>query len=252
MIEQSQFLLELAQLTENFPITTNTKKLSYYNIPAAFDIETSSYYENDDKKPENKRAIMYHWQFGIWNIVTCGRTWNEFKSLLKKVSVVMDLSEAKRLIVYVHNLPYEFFFMHKHFTWDKVFFLDDKKPVYAITDFGIEFRCSLKLSGGRGLAQVGKELLCYKVEKMAGDLDYELIRTPETQLTEKEKKYCENDIRVITSYIQEKIEHDGDITKIPLTNTGYVRNLCRKACFDENWQRYHRFHTIINTGIFRI
>ena len=46
-------------------------------------------------------------------------------------------------------------------------------------------------------------------------------------------KYCENDIRVLMSYIQEKIEQDGDISKIPLTNTGYVRRYAREACFQE-------------------
>ena len=242
MIERDEFLNELSQLTEKFQIIKNTKKISYYNVPAGFDIETSSFYEDDIKIPENKRCIMYHWQFGIFNLVTYGRTWQEFQSFILKVRDVMMLSNELRLVVYVHNLPYEFYFMHKRFAWDKVFFLDEKKPVYAITKFGVEFRCSLKLSGGRSLAQVGKELTKYKTEKMEGDLDYSLIRTPLTQLTEKEKKYCENDIRVIESYIQEKIESDGDITKIPLTNTGYVRNYCRKACFN-NWQKYHRFHT---------
>ena len=96
---------------------------------------------------------------------------------------------------------------------------------------GIEFRCSLKLSGGKSLANVGKDLVSHDVKKMVGDLDYELIRTPLTPLTELEKGYCENDIRVLLAYIAEKIESDGDITKIPLTNTGYVREYCRQKCF---------------------
>ena len=72
---------------------------------------------------------------------------------------------------------------------------------------------------------------------MVGDLDYSKVRHSKTPLTKKEYGYCENDIRVLLSYIREKIEHDGDITKIPLTNTGYVRNYCRKACY-KRWRKY--------------
>jgi hypothetical protein len=179
---------------------------------------------------------MYHWQFGIWNMVTTGRTWEEFITFLKAVRAILDISEDRRLAVYVHNLPYEFQFIRKRFNWDKVFLIDDRKPVYSRSD-GIEFRCMLKLAGGRALGTVAKDLQKYKVEKMVGDLDYSVHRTPLTPLTEKELKYCENDIRICLSYIQEKIEQDGDITKIPLTNTGYVRQYCRKECF-KRWKKY--------------
>lgn len=113
-----------------------------------------------------------------------------------------------------------------------------RKPVYCVTDSGFEFRCSLKLAGGKSLFNVSKDLTKYKVKKMVGYLDYSLIRTPLTPLSEKELKYCENDIRVLLSYIQEKIEQDGDITRIPLTNTGYVRKYCRDRCF-KRWRSYH-------------
>ena len=61
-----------------------------------------------------------------------------------------------------------------------------------------------------------------------GDLDYKLVRTYATELTENELAYCNNDVEIILYYINEQIEQYGDITKIPLTNTGYVRNYCRK------------------------
>ena len=144
--------------------------------------------------------------------------------------MVLDLSENRRLIVYVHNLPYEWQFIRKHFSWDKVFFLEDRKPVKARIG-GIEFRCSLKLSGGKSLQNVGKDLQKHKMEKKVGDLDYNLIRTALTPLTEKELGYCEYDIRVLNAYSEEKIEQDGGIDRIPLTNTGYVREYCRRACF---------------------
>lgn len=213
MISADEFLDEI--LSEPLPLVKNNKDVEYYNVPAAFDIEVSSFYQNGEKAPENKRAIMYIWMFGIGNKVTYGRTWNELQYLLAVLSTGLELSPNRRLIIYVHNLAYEFQFLRKRFNWDKVFLLEERKPVY-IRKSGLEFRCSLKLAGGKSLANVGKDLMKYKVEKKVGDLDYDIIRTPLTPLTEKELGYCENDIRVILSYIQEKIESDGDITKIPL------------------------------------
>lgn len=223
--------VELLSRIEDYEVIKNNKKFEYYNIPSAFDIEVSSFREH-----EEKRACMYIWMFGINNLVTYGRTWEELDSFLKVLSTVLGLDENRRLCVYVHNLSYEFQFIRKRFKWNEVFLLEERKPAYCRTG-GYEFRCSMKLAGGKSLESVGKDLQKYKVEKKVGDLDYNKVRHSETPLTEKELGYCENDIRVLLSYIQEKIETDGDITKIPLTNTGYVRNYCRKACF-KSWRRY--------------
>ena len=237
LLSQSEFLIKVNELLSSEWLVRDNKRIEYYNVPAGFDIEVSSFYQGD-KKPENKRGIMYIWQFGIFNLVTTGRTWKEFEVLISMLQKILALNESRRLVVYVHNLPYEFQFIRKHFDWEEVFILTERKPVYAITG-GIEFRCSLKLAGGKSLANVAKDLQKYKVRKAVGDLDYEQIRTPLTPLTEKELLYCENDIRVILCYIQEKIEQDGDITKIPLTNTGYVRNYCRKECYSR-WKPYRK------------
>lgn len=237
LLSQTEFLIKVNELLSSEWLVRDNKRLEYYNVPAGFDIEVSSFYQGE-KKPENKRGIMYIWQFGIFNLVTTGRTWKEFEVLISMVQKILSLDENRRLVVYVHNLPYEFQFIRKHFDWEEVFILTERKPVYATTG-GIEFRCSLKLAGGKALANVAKDLQKYKVEKAVGNLDYEQIRTPLTPLTEKELLYCENDIRVILCYIQEKIEQDGDITKIPLTNTGYVRNYCRKECYSR-WKPYRK------------
>lgn len=237
LLSQTEFLIKVNELLSSEYLVRDNKRVEYYNVPAGFDIEVSSFYQGE-KKPENKRGIMYIWQFGIFNLVTTGRTWKEFEVLISMVQKILSLNENRRLVVYVHNLPYEFQFIRKHFDWEEVFILTERKPVYATTG-GIEFRCSLKLAGGKSLANVAKDLQKYKVEKAVGNLDYEQIRTPLTPLTEKELLYCENDIRVILCYIQEKIEQDGDITKIPLTNTGYVRNYCRKECYSR-WKPYRK------------
>lgn len=212
-----------------------TKKCSYFNIPCAFDIETTSW--TDGKYPNGSpvhMATMYIWQFGLNGSVIYGRTWSQFEHLLAYLEYRMDLSEYRRLIIYVHNLAYEFQFIRRRpaFKWDKVFAIKRRRPVYSLCG-GFEFRCSLFLSN-YALEYVGdKCLVNYKVEKLVGSLDYSLKRHSATPLTQRELDYCINDVRVVMCYIAEKIETDGDITKIPLTNTGYVRNFCRKNCFFE-------------------
>lgn len=227
-------------------IKTN-KKVVYYNVPCSFDIETSSFYVNDDKQ-----ALMYEWSMCLNGAVVIGRTWEEFISICDKISSELELGKDKRLIIYVHNLSFEFQFIRGWFDWENVFAVDDRKPVYALTSIGIEFRCSLILSG-YSLAKLGEQLHKYPVQKMVGDLDYSLIRHSKTPLTDKELKYCENDVRVVASYIQETIDKLGDITKIPLTKTGYVRQYCRTNCLyggakshKQHPEAYYEYHTMIS------
>ena len=226
--ERSDFLSWLTE--QDFPTVKTNKKIVYLNIPAAFDIETSSFYNHGDKQ-----SVTYAWGFGIYNQVTVGRTWEEFQELLTQVFKILHLSDSRKLVIYVHNLPYEFQFMRKLFEWEKVFLIEERKPVYCNIE-GIEFKCSYKLSG-KSLAKVGEDLSKYPVSKLVGDLDYSKLRLTNTPLTETEWHYIENDIRILLHYIQETIEQDGDITRIPLTKTGYVRNYCRKSCF-KHFKRY--------------
>ncbi len=204
------------------------------NIPSAFDTEASSFVDADHG---NEVGLCYIWMFGIRDTVVYGRYLDEFVTLVTKLNEF--LKRYKQILyVYVHFLKYDFSFIKKLFKWDDVFIRSMREPLYA--RYGnIEFRDSLALAGGRGLAYIGKHLRT-KVLKAEGDLDYDKIRTPETPLVTKELHYCEMDIRVLCQYIKEKIEDDGDITKIPYTNTGYVRNYCRNACF-ENRGRYMDF-----------
>ena len=211
------------------PLIKTNKKIEYINLPAGFDIETTSY-----KVDEVKTAFMYVWMFGIGHKqpVYYGRTWEEFLEVCEELQACLDLSENKRLVVYVHNLGYEFQFMRKYFNWidGELFAVDERKPIKCLCDYGIEFRDSYILSGF-SLENTAKNLAKYKVKKMVGDLDYSLIRTHETALTDVEMGYCESDIEVITAYIQEQIELYGDVTKIPMTNTGRVRNFVRDNCY---------------------
>lgn len=200
------------------------KKSKIGNIPCVFDIEASSFYEGNEK-----RATMYAWVFGMNGRCIRGRTWLEFLDVTDRLTSEYNLNKERRLIIYVHNLAYEFQWFKKYFEWEKVFALDSRKPIYAVTTSGIEFRCSYLLSG-YSLEKLGENLTKYKVNKLVGDLDYKLIRHSKTPLTDTEWHYILNDGLVVMAHIQEEIERLGSIAKLPLTKTGYVRELCRERC----------------------
>ena len=199
----------------------------FYNIPASFDIETSSYYSWGEK-----RATMYVWSFCLNGSTILGRTWEEWLEVLEFISKRLHTSSIS-LIIYVHNLGYEFQFMRGWFNFSEVFAVKERRPVHATLPEGIEFKCSYILSN-YALSYIGAKLLRkYPVEKAVGDLDYSKIRHSGTGLTQEEIWYSVRDVQVVSSYIQEKIENEGGINNIPLTNTGYVRRYCREFCFTQ-------------------
>ena len=212
--------------------------IHYYNCSCSFDIETTSFIDSNNEKS----ATMYVWMFGINGLCMIGRTWEEFINVINSIIEILGLDENNRIVIGIHNLGYEFQFMRHYFEWENVFSVDIRKPVYAITKNGIEFRDTLILSGYK-LETVGKNLHTYKVKKMIGDLDYSKIRNCKTKLSKKEIGYCINDIKIVMAYIQECIDTEGDITKIPLTKTGYIRRYVKNACFglDLNEKNYKKW-----------
>lgn len=204
-----------------------SKGIEYYNIPCGFDTETTSFYDGGEKT-----AIMYEWTFGIGGLIIIGRTWAEFRLMLEALSRKLQLSKKRRLICYVHNLAFDSQFFRKQLHWDNIFALKERQTLSMLSTLGIEFRCSYLLSAFK-LEKLGEQLRKYKVKKLVGDLDYNLIRHSKTKLTDKELQYCINDVLVIMCYIQEKLETEGKISYLPKTNTGYVRNFVRQYCFYE-------------------
>lgn len=196
--------------------------ITYKNCAASFDIETTSLYANGEKA-----ATMYVWMFSVNGKTVFGRTWKDFIQLMHEVEDYLTLS--RRLIVYVHNLGFDFTFFCKHLKWYKTFATGEKKPIYAITEGGVEFRDSYILTG-KSLAASAKDLTTFKVRKKEGDLNYDLWRGQTTPLTDKELDYCLYDTLTLDAIIKEKINAEGFVHKIPLTNTGYVRRHLRQLC----------------------
>lgn len=241
--------------------TKRKKAVTYYNMPSAFDIETSTFYldengnqvtnqERNQMSEEERdkltpRACLVCWQFGIDGRVFFGRTWEEFQEFCNILHDCLKLSEELELIVYVHNLAYEFQWFHQYIEWSEVFATDMRKPVNALTKQGIRFKDSYILTN-LSLNDVGeKELHTYKVEKKTGDWDYSLIRSTSTPLTDKEIGYAIYDVLVVMALIREKIEEEGAINKIPLTKTGYARRFCKKKTIDSKTYEAQQYKKLV-------
>ena len=221
------------------------KKRYYYDFPVAFDIETSSF-NNEDGDP---RACMYVWQMCFGDVqkygfdcVVVGRTWEEFDNFMKKVRVIFRLNSCCILPIYVHNLAYESAFIKDRFEWSGIFALDKRVPLYMRSVNGFEFRCSYRLSG-YSLKKVAENLTSHNMRKL-DTLDYEKTRHFRTPIEPDEMDYNIMDVKIVCAYISECLEKYGNnITKLPLTKTGVVRNACRLACYgsDQNSKQFENY-----------
>ena len=207
-----------------------SRGIEFYNCPCSFDIETYSFYRDGEKA-----CCMYAFMLSLNGLCMLGRTWEEFEDVFEKLPWFLDLNPKKRLLIGVHNLGYEFEFLKDRFLWKKVFAVEVRKPVYAITETGIEFRCTYLLSG-LSLAEVAKNLGHKDIQKL-DTLDYSLARHSGTPLSDDEKAYCIHDVKIVVLYLDRLLETEMNIMTIPITKTGFVRRFCRKQCFYEGEQQ---------------
>lgn len=209
------------------------KKNKYDNNIYTFDIESTSYIVLDDivypgtkyndldeadKERCIKKSLMYVWQFGINDIVYYGRTWDELKSFLTLLN--KDIPETKYL--FIHNQAFEFQFMKSVFKFEEVMARKSHKVMTSfLPDYNFIVKCSYFMSNS-SLENLPK-VFNLPVKKLVGDLDYSLVRTPVTPLTDEELGYCENDILVLYHYIVRELETYETVKNIPTTSTGKVR-----------------------------
>lgn len=205
-------------------------KGAYYNIACAFDIESTTVEPLKDSNGEylyKPFAFMYHWQFCIHDSVCFGRTWEEFLILQERLESALHLSDKLKLVIYVHNLAYEFQFMNQFLPITSMFFKAKRKPMKFNCENGLEFRCSYFLSN-MSLIKFCENSKGVTHFKLTEQFDYKKLRTPYTELTKIEQGYCYNDVRGLCECIEAMLI-DDDVISIPLTNTGFVRREYRQA-----------------------
>ena len=219
-----------------------------------FDIETTSfikykgkiypaiYYDElteEERKEVSYYSTMYIWQFGINDKVYYGRTWEELRSFL----LILDTFIPEKKYVFIHNLAFEFQYLKGEYSFKKVMARKSRKTMYAImNDYNIIVKCSYFMSNA-SLKQLPK-IYNLPVEKMVGDLDYNLLRHSKTPLSEKEMRYCEYDCLVVYHYILEELKTYEDVKHIPTTSTGHVRKELEEIVM-KDW----KYRRIVNKAI---
>lgn len=190
-----------------------------------WDKNKSDAYYNDECI---KGSVVYIWMFGVEDDIYYGREFQELKEFLEIIKKNAELKKNQHLTIYVHNLSYEFQFLRNIIQFESVFARQVRKPMKANFDV-FEFRCSYILTN-LSLDSWGKQL---GVHKKTGELDYNIIRTPNSPLFDFEWEYCEYDIRVMVAGLKKYRDKYDHIYKIPLTCTGEVRNVI-KSMYKKN------------------
>lgn len=217
-------IIKSIPIARNYSKRKKSDKTLFRNCMCAFDIETT--YLDDVEQ-----SIMYIWQFAVMdlrngNIWYCfGRTWEQFTKLLDSF-----YHEGITVLVWVHNLSYEFQFMRHWlpFQKDKIFALKSRKVVRADID-GVQFRCSY-IQTNKSLDAFTRDMGVVHQKLSGVEFDYSKKRYPWTEMTTEELQYCCNDVVGLLESMQVRMRMENDtLYSLPLTSTGYVRRLAKEA-----------------------
>lgn len=181
-----------------------------------------------------KAGYCYIWMFGINDIVYYGRTLEEYNKFITNLTNYFKM----QIIVYVHNLAYEFQYLRYLHRWQEdTFAMRENRKIMRCTtlDGSITYKCSYILSNLK-LSKLA-EYYNLPVTKLDGDLDYSLARHSLSELNLKEFGYCKHDILVLYHYIKyEKEKAGGNLRNIPMTSTGKIRKIIQKS-FGNFWEQ---------------
>lgn len=200
----------------------------------AFDIETTTL-------PEIRQNFMYLWSWAIGpKLCVIGRTWDEFLDLAKLLAELCQDNEW--WIVYVFNLSYEFQYLSGiyKFSQEEVFAVESRKVAKCQMMGHLEFRDAY-LHSNMSLKEFCKTWGSEHQKLSGEEFDYSKIRYPWTELSYSELKYSIHDVIGLVEALHNEMETDHDsLYTIPMTSTGYVRRVCRKAMVTYNREALHR------------
>ena len=224
-----------SQKTKLYTIKQGKFSNNYWDLKCGFDIETTTYID---------RAYMYIWQIGINNKAFYGNTWEEFNDCLNIINCYIDYLNRQKAkekhkkefkaqaICFIHNISFEWQFVRHEISITDVFLKSLREPLYFESD-NIKFLDSFQITH-MSLAKLAKRYCT--TQKMVGDIDYTILRnaTDGKNLTDKEMKYCENDVIILCEFAEYYFNKYISNNELIYTETSIVRHSLKKAFKEQN------------------
>lgn len=214
-------------------IQRNRKHVYFAADFATLDTETSHI--------DHNIGWVYQWAFKIKSTYVYGRTPEEIIELLQKIAEKYRLNDKKRLIIYIHNLPYDFQYL-KHYLKQYDPFIKtlaiDNHSIISCDILGFRILCSYKLTN-LSLNALSNNYST-KYVKAVGEIDYNVIRFQDTKLSYEDWYYMFSDVASQADGIEGYLRTMGYkyACDAPFTSTGFVRVDCRnESKKDENWHK---------------
>lgn len=192
----------------------------------AFDLEDSKIIIDNVK-----HGLVYLWTLNVCDTNIIGRSIDDFIECCE--TICEYIPDGKRIVVWIHNLSHEFQFLKDFFDMEEVFCPVSRQPIRALMNQKIELRDTWYLFGKQSLddacASMGIE------GKMQG-FDHEVVRTPETELTNDEIMYNVVDVIRTKQIVELKLKQCNDnLYTVPFTSTGYTREKVKKVRRELPW-----------------
>lgn len=207
------------------------RKHAYTPQIGGLDIETST-------APDGSCAWMYLWCMAIDDTIVYGRTVDDLKQWIRRLSDALGLGVRYRMCIYIHNAKYDLSFLRRDISLasrrKRDFIARSVRQILRCAfDYTYEIRDSAVYTE-MPLEMLGTEI---GLEKLGAD--HSLIYTPDTLLPLELLQYCGRDAHILTVYYRQECAKYGGIGLIPLTATGRVRRVI-SSCFTAESKRWGR------------
>lgn len=171
-----------------------------------------------------------------------------YKYLYDELELIQEPPHVeRRLYTFIHNASFDLSYLIPYFReylpyvdGEPQGIIEGNNKILMYSQGCLEFRCTYRLTG-KSLAKWTNELQVEHAKKV-GLYDYEAIIYQDSILTSNMEEYDKNDVVGLYEALMKHNElHGDDLTKMPMTLTGYVRRDLRRACMRNHYFRQKYF-----------